>query len=223
MPTSVELVDTVAAALHWERTEVFHHARNLREAGLVTKGGRGITAPQMNLLDAANLICAVLAARRVKESSEAAKGLAGLKGVRRAFRITQNTALHYYGLIDHNGLLRLKAGHNVQEGMAALLDLFAREDELKAEWAERLKLNWASHAMDAELTAIFMVYYPKYYASISVQMEGVFSESWTYSLPRTRKQKGTSHKEGPSWKSAGCNERALRKIAKDFGVAGDRG
>jgi hypothetical protein len=221
MPTSVELVDTVAAALNWERTEVFNHARNLREAGAVTKGGRGITAPQMNLFDAANLVCAVLAARRVKESSDAAKGLAGLQGVRRAFRIPQDTGLHRYGLIDRDGLLRLKAGHNVQEGMAALLDLFAREDELKAEWNEQLK--WVPHIVDAELTAKFIVYYPRYYASISVQMEDVFSESWTYSLPRTGKRDGTSHREGPSWKSAGCNERALRKIAKDFGVAGDRG
>jgi hypothetical protein len=217
MPTSVELVDTVAAALNWERTEVFNHARNLREAGVVTKGGRGITAPQMNILDVANLICAVLAARRVKESSEAAKGLAGLKGVRRAFRVPENNGLRFYRVIDRDGLLRLKAGHSVQEGMAALLALFAREDELKAEWAQQQPY------VDAELTAEFIVYYPKYYASISVRMEGVVSESWTYSLPRTGKRKGTSHREGPSWKSAGCNERALRKIANDFGVADAKG
>src|SRR5260370_6693418 len=60
--------------------------------GIATKGGRGITAPQMNLLDGANLVCAVLAARRVKESSEAVKGLAGLKGVRQAFRFPGNNA-----------------------------------------------------------------------------------------------------------------------------------
>jgi hypothetical protein len=217
MPTSVELVDTVAAALNWERTEVFHHARNLREAGVVTKGGRGITAPQMNLLDGANLICAVLAARRVKESSEAVKGLAGLKGVRQAFRFPENNAWRFYPLIDRDGLLRLKPGHNVQEGMAALLALFAREDELKGRWAQHLP------PMDVELTAEFIVYYPKYYASISMRIEGVVSESWTYSLPRTGRRKGTSHREGPSWKSAGCNERAFRKIANDFGVASAKG
>src|SRR5260221_3915774 len=104
MPTSVELVDTVAAALNWERTEVFHHARNLREAGVVTKGGRGITAPQMNLLDGANLICAVLAARRVKESSEAVKGLAGLKRARQAIRVAGNKRPRLYSLIDRDCL-----------------------------------------------------------------------------------------------------------------------
>jgi hypothetical protein len=217
MPTSVELVDTLAAALNWERTEVFHHARNLREAGVVTKGGRGITAPQMNVLDVANLICAVLAAERVKDSSEAAKGLAGLKGVRKAIRIQERNGLRFYPYVDSDGLLCLKAGHNVQEGMAALLALFAREDELKAEWARYQPY------VDAELTAEFIVYYPKYYASISVRMEGIISESWTYSLPRTGRGKATSHREGPSWKSAGCNERALRKIANDFGVADGKG
>jgi hypothetical protein len=217
MPTSVELVDTVAAALNWERTEVFHHARNLREAGAVTKGGRGITAPQMNILDGANLICAVLAARRVKDSSEAAKGLARLKGVRKALRVPEKNGLRFYRYVDTDGLLCLKAGHNVQEGMAALLALFAREDELKAEWAQYQPY------VDAELTAEFIVYYPKYYASISVRMEGIISESWTYSLPHTGRRKGTSHRAGPSWKSAGCNERALRKIAHDFGGASGKG
>ncbi|MEH2612938.1 hypothetical protein [Bradyrhizobium sp. AZCC 1693] len=214
MPTSVELVDIVATALHWERTEVFHHARNLREAGVLTKGGRGITAPQMNLLDGANLICAVLAAKRVKESSEAVKGLADLNGVRQAFRSPEKNGWRFYPWLDRNGLLHLKPGHNVQEGIAALLDMFAREEELKRRWAEHLPHR------DFELTAEFIVYYPKYYASISVRVEGVVSESWTYSLPRMARQKGTSHREGPSWKSGGCNERAFRKIANAFGVSG---
>jgi hypothetical protein len=39
--------------------------------------------------------------------------------------------------------------------MAALLALFAREDELKAEWAQYQPY------VDAELTAEFIVYYPK--------------------------------------------------------------
>ena len=179
---------------------------------MVTKGGRGVTAPQMNLLDGANLICAVLAAKRVKESSEVVKGLAGLRGVRQAFRFPENSALRFYPLIDRDGLLRVKPGHNVQEGMAALLSLFAREVDLKRNWAQHLP------HMDVELEAEFNVYYPKYYASISVRIEGVVSESWTYSLPRVGRRKGTSHREGPSWKSSGCNEKAFRKIANSFGV-----
>jgi hypothetical protein len=125
--------------------------------------------------------------------------------------------LRFYPYLDSDGLLCLKAGHNVQDGMAALLALFAREDELKAEWARYQPY------VDAELTAEFIVYYPKYYASISVRMEGIVSESWTYSLPRSGRGKGTPHREGPSWKSAGCNERALRKIANDFGGADGKG
>lgn len=217
MPTSVELVDTVAAALSWERTEVFHHARNLREAGVVTKGGRGITAPQMNLLDGANLVCAVLAAKRVKESNEVTKGLAELSGVRQALRFPENSGWRFYPLIDHDGLLRLKPGNSVQEGLAALISLFSREEELKRNWAKHLP------HVDIELKAEFNVFYPKYYASISVWIEGVVTESWTYSPPRMGRRKGTSHREGPSWRSGGCNERAFRKIASRFGASGAQG
>jgi hypothetical protein len=217
MPTSVELVDTVATALHWERTEVFHHARNLREAGVVTKGGRGITAPQMNLLDGANILCAVLATERVKDSEQAVKALISLKGVRQAFRFSEANGLRFYAPIGPEGLLHLKSGHSVQEGLAAVFSLFAREDEEKGKWARYLPY------IDISLKAEFNVFYPKYYASISVRIEGVFSESWTYSPPRNRGRKGTSHREGPSWKSSGCNERAFRKIANSFGVSGAEG
>jgi hypothetical protein len=217
MPTSVELVDIVATALHWERTEVFHHARNLREAGVVTKGGRGITAPQMNLLDGANMICAVLATERVKDSGEAVKALTSLKGVRQAFRFHEANRLRFRPPIGPEGLLDLKPGHGVQQGLAAVISLFAREDEEKKNWAPYVPY------MDVNLKAEFNVFYPKYYASISVRIEGLFSESWTYSLPHNRRRKGTSHREGPSWKSSGCNERAFRKIANSFGVSSAEG
>lgn len=215
MPTSVELVDIVATALSWERTEVFHHARNLREANVMTKGGRGITAPKMNRLDGANLICAVLAARRVKESREVVKGLARLKGVRAALRFPDSRAGRFHSLVG-DGLLNLKPGHSVQQGLAALLALFAREDELRRRWAQH-----PLH-IDGELQAEFNVFYPNYYANISVRIEGFVSESWTYPLNLGRR-KGISHKEGPSWRSGGCNERALRKIADSFGDFGAEG
>lgn len=210
MPTSVEMVDVVASALNWERTEVFHHARNLREANLVTKGGRGITAPQMNLMDGANLICATLGARRVKESAEVVKGLAGLKGVRQALSFPENSGFRFYPQINRDGLLGVTPGHNVQEGIAALLSLFAREDDLKRMWAEH------GPYVDEELKAEFNIFLPRYYARISVSIEGVVSESWTYS-PSRKREKGVSHREGPSWRSCGCNEKAFRKIARGFG------
>jgi hypothetical protein len=50
-------------------TTTASHVRNLREAGLLTKTGRGITAAQMTTRDAAHLLIATAASLNVKDSA----------------------------------------------------------------------------------------------------------------------------------------------------------
>jgi hypothetical protein len=59
MATLTELVDTIAAVEGLDRSAVNLIARYVREAGLITTGGRGTSAATMGLTDAANLLIGV--------------------------------------------------------------------------------------------------------------------------------------------------------------------
>jgi hypothetical protein len=59
MATLTELVEAVAKAEGVDPTTVALIARSVREAGLITTGGRGLSAARMTYRDAANLIIAV--------------------------------------------------------------------------------------------------------------------------------------------------------------------
>jgi hypothetical protein len=60
MATPGELVETVADALRVSEVTVGVYYRNLREAGLVTKSGRGRSAPSLSYLDASRLVIALM-------------------------------------------------------------------------------------------------------------------------------------------------------------------
>jgi hypothetical protein len=62
MATPGELVRTVASALDISEVTAGIYYRNLREAGLVTKGGRGRSAPSLTYLDASRLVIALMVA-----------------------------------------------------------------------------------------------------------------------------------------------------------------
>lgn len=61
MATPGELVRTVASAINVSDVTVGVFYRNLREADLVTKGGRGRSAPSLTYLDASRLVIAIMA------------------------------------------------------------------------------------------------------------------------------------------------------------------
>lgn len=60
MATPGELIRTVASALDVSEVTVGVYYRNLREANLVTKGGRGRSAPSLTYLDASRLVIALM-------------------------------------------------------------------------------------------------------------------------------------------------------------------
>jgi hypothetical protein len=70
MPTLSELVQTVAIVEGMDPATVGLIARNVREAGLITTGGRGPSAGQMTLVDATNLLIAVNASDRIRDAAE---------------------------------------------------------------------------------------------------------------------------------------------------------
>jgi hypothetical protein len=70
MAVSTQLGKCVAEVLGVPETSTASHVRNLREAGLLSKTGRGVTAAQMSTRDAAHLLIATAASLNVKDSAD---------------------------------------------------------------------------------------------------------------------------------------------------------
>lgn len=69
MATPGELVQTIARVAGIQEETISWCARNLREVGLITKGGRGRSAAKMKPEDATNLLLGVMAASKVSEAA----------------------------------------------------------------------------------------------------------------------------------------------------------
>lgn len=69
MATPGELITAIANILGIPEVTVASYYRSLREGGLVTKGGRGLSAPKMTTRDAVHLLLACGGARFERESA----------------------------------------------------------------------------------------------------------------------------------------------------------
>ena len=71
MATAGQLVGVMARALNLPIATVSSYYRVLREAGLVTKGGRGRSAPQVSARDVARLLITLMSADALSEGAAA--------------------------------------------------------------------------------------------------------------------------------------------------------
>jgi hypothetical protein len=77
---------------------------------------------------------------------------------------------------------------------------------------------------DLNIGAELKVFYPWTYATITVRVEGIVSESWTFFQPEKKKLHVVAPQNASgAWRGAGCNEKALNMIVAAFGGARDRG
>lgn len=70
MPSPGKLIEVTARALEIPEVTVGSYYRVLREAGLLTKSGRGRSAAETTTLDAARLLIGIMASPRVKTAAE---------------------------------------------------------------------------------------------------------------------------------------------------------
>ena len=70
MATLTELVETIAEAEGLDPTSVGLIARYIREAGLITTGGRGPSAARMDFSDAAHLLIGVNATKAAQDAAK---------------------------------------------------------------------------------------------------------------------------------------------------------
>jgi hypothetical protein len=196
MANSRELIECVSSALEFPLTEVTGHMRHLREAGLVTTGGRGITAPTMTYEDAASLVCSLYGSSLMKDGVESVKALKALppisQGPRRPRPLTSGWYRSYNGPVD---LLGDKPSGGVIAGLAAALQLLSEGNAF---------IRHAEHYHpDAKLGVRFRIQYPRHYASLTVSFAGV-SDIWTFGRQGNPPTKRTTE----------CDEAGLARIAK---------
>lgn len=199
MVNSRRLAAVVADALGMPLTSTVQHARNLREAPdhpLIAQGGRGRHVPEMTHDDAAALVCAVLASEAVGASAETVRSLKKLKAQYHGHHSSRRRhRMALVGIPDFG--LDIGKDQDVIGGLAAILRFFSREgvflDELD-------RMRGGPHAV----RVTFEVEYPQHFASISVGVRNVVSQSWTFggrAFARTEQIRR-------------CRQDALREIAR---------
>jgi hypothetical protein len=192
MVNSAQLVEQVALSLGQPVSSTRQHARNLREASLMTHGGRGRHAAAMTREDAAALICAVLGSDAVYNTLPTIGSLRGL---------TANSPRRWFAPTSATRRMRpielaLLPGHDVVAGLSEVLRLFDEEQEYVERW--RFETG-----MEKEIYAVLEVQYPQHFASLTVGVRDLFSETWTY---------GRRH-HARTEQIRRCRQAALREIS----------
>jgi hypothetical protein len=194
MANSRELVECVSSALDRPLKEVTGHMRFLREAGLVTTGGRGIASPRMSYEDAASLICSLYGSELMKDGVSSVLALKALPSTLKGARHSRSgrDMLPYIG--PHELLGSEPAGGPIVALAAALRLLQQGNQSIR---------HAARYFPESELKVRFGIQFPQHFASLTVGFGGV-SEVWTFGQrgrPRTRQTRE-------------CDEIGLREIAK---------
>jgi hypothetical protein len=112
MASSTQLSECVAQQLGLPEATVALHMRNIREAGLISQGGRGRSSARMTATDAAHLLLASVGSLNPKDSVEAVRKYAGIKRLRDA-----NWGLGLVPKLD-----QLHKRHTFAEALAALIE-----------------------------------------------------------------------------------------------------
>jgi hypothetical protein len=119
MATPGELVKTMAEVLGISVATVTQYDRQLAEAGLRSKGGRGTSAAKVTSEDAANLLTAIVAApvagSAIKEAAPTCEAYGSLRAVPGVAR-TEN--FRKFGLPQLAGL---PAKHSLQKALSTLI------------------------------------------------------------------------------------------------------
>lgn len=131
MASPGEMVKRIAEVLGVPEATVVVHDRNLAEAGLRTKGGRGRSAAKMNAADVANLLVAVAGASMVKDAVQVVTDYSTLasRSAENSVRVDAQNFKHNANASsawDLSGfpiasLQKLRAAHSFHDAIVALI------------------------------------------------------------------------------------------------------
>jgi hypothetical protein len=161
MAASTQLATAVADLFGISATKVNNAHRYLREAGVVSKSGRGISAAQMTVDDCVTLLAAVMGSEHINNSAKAAAKILALRADRDSAFKAKDAGRR---LLSN---LHLDSDHNFK---SALLRLFAIMDD--------------HHPLMDAIRFHVRVYYPRYSASISFRIRHAVSQTILYGRQR---------------------------------------
>ena len=145
MAFSTQLVTSVADLFGISETKVNNAHRYLREVGVVSKSGRGISAAQMTVDDCVTLLAAVMGSEHINDSVKVAAKVFAL-------RVSRDSAFKEssWRLLSE---LRLESDHSFKSASVRLFEITSGQ-----------------HPLTDEIRFNVRVYYPVYSASISLRV-----------------------------------------------------
>lgn len=143
--------------------------RELRTAGLLTTGARGVNAPAMTTLDAARVLIAFLVSDRPIDAPRTVRDFGAL---RCAVKFPRNVP----ATIEHAFMLELPEHHLFEEGLAFVIQTYAR-----APWTAAappyLAVSASVNNMQAEIELLTHTYRYFYYKLLDLSVNRQSSQS----------------------------------------------
>jgi hypothetical protein len=196
MAFSTKLATSVADLFGMSETKVNNAHRYLREAGIVSKSGRGISAAQMTVDDCVTLLAAVMGSEHINDSVKAAGKVLALRADRDSAFRGKDPGRRLLSILQLDGDHHFKS---------ALLRLF--------------EITSGQHPLTDEIRFYVRIYYPKYSASISLRVRHY--ASLTISYGRQWKRHAQKHADEPTPQTGidlvqmrQFTDRTVRRLAK---------
>jgi hypothetical protein len=182
---STELTAVAANVLGMPLISVVNSMRYLREAGMVSKSGRGTSAAQMTVEDTVILLASLTGSEQIKNSAEVANKVLSLRAGPATVRALSRMQPRFGERLPPNDrpqkLLALEEAHTFKDVLIRLFEITADEaDETKNLWHPRL---FRDRDMDRAIAAPEIrvrVFYPRFSASIEVRIPKYWIESRVY-------------------------------------------
>jgi hypothetical protein len=182
MALAQELAEMVASLAGKPATVAINHLRNLRDAGLIAKSGRGYSAARMEIDDAVMLLLSMAGTERLKDSVPVAEKLAGLRSDaplqtwrRKAFRIRGRTVLALSEADTLADALRCAFGISALSlGLEVVSDAARESMQMVSTRSPRLAIE---------------VFYPWFAATVEIEIPGLVRETWRFGSRRTKTER----------------------------------
>jgi hypothetical protein len=202
-----ELATITASMADKPEAVAIHHLRNLRDAGLISKSGRGPSAAQMEIKDAALLLLAMAGTERLKDSVVTATTLGNL----RAESFKQIWQRKQYR--TRRAIFPLGEKHTLLEFLGCAFASSAIELGIRVEDQDASDLIYLIRSLQRTYPKparfSFDILYPIFGAILEIEIPNLVRETWYFGRPSRK-----AGKEGEFTRSCRFGSPTLDEINK---------